>query len=148
MISLKYNWICYKLSYRWSKPLEKCLCDKETFFHILINGSTAHVSFTLADADFTNSVKWKFCMSDAIMCPHPFKIQFSKAVVHMYSYNSNYLYRVIYSNKFWHLKMDFLITLNISKNEFVACFLPCLNNGVHYPCRKKVGQVAIGISDT
>lgn len=37
-----------------NKPLEKCGIKK--LFHTLINGSTAHFSFTLADADFTNSV--------------------------------------------------------------------------------------------
>ena len=37
-----------------NKPLGKCGIKK--LFHILINGSMALLSFTLADADFTNSV--------------------------------------------------------------------------------------------
>lgn len=59
------------------------------YFHILINDSTAHVNFTMADVDFVNSGGKRNSVSDEIMCPHPFKILFNEAVFHMHSYYPN-----------------------------------------------------------
>ena len=120
MISLKYNWICYKLSYRWVSPW-KNVCVIKKLVHILINGSTAHVSFTLADADFTNSVEMRNSVCQMLSCvPIHLKsnlVRLSSICIVTIRITCTGLY---IPNKFWHLKMDFLITLRHFKIKFCS----------------------------